>query len=588
MYTIGIDFGTESARALLVRVSDGAELATAVHEYADGVIDRHLPGSDEPLPPDWALQNPDDYVEALRRAVPAVSRQAGVAPDEVIGLGIDFTSCTMLPTSRDGTPLCRLPELRAEPHAWVKLWKHHAAQAQADRINETARALGEPWLARYGGKISSEWFFSKALQILEEAPAVYRRAERLIEAADWIVWQLTGVETRNACTAGYKAMHQDGDFPRREYFAALHPELADVVDEKMSRTLHPLGSSAGGLCAEAAQWTGLRQGTPVAVANVDAHVSLPAAGTVEAGTMVMIMGTSTCNVLMGETQREVEGMCGVVMGGVVPGAYGYEAGQSGVGDIFAWFLEHAVPPAYHTAAQVAGLDLHAYLAREGARQRPGEHGLLALDWFNGNRSVLVDVELSGLLLGMTIATRAEETYRALLESTAYGQRIIIEGFEASGLPVRTLVAAGGLPAKNPLLMQIYADVLGRDIHQIGSQQAPALGAAMHAAVAAGAYTDIAAAAQHMGSLSELVYRPDPANVGAYEALYRDYRYLHDLFGRSGRDDPGGVMKRLRERRAAACRERRTASSAAADATEVATDLATEAATDVAGPAKEGS
>jgi len=509
-----------------------------------------LPGGDTRLPPDWALQNPDDYVEVVKRTIPAVLADSGVDPADVLGIGIDFTACTMLPTLHDGTPLCRLPELRDEPHAWVKLWKHHAAQAHADRINETARRMGEPWLARYGGKISSEWFFSKALQILDEAPRVYHRADRLIEAADWIVWQLTGIETRNTCTAGYKAMYQDGDFPSRDYFAALHPDFADVVDDKMSRELAPLGGLAGGLTEEAAGWTGLRPGTAVAVANVDAHVTLPTAGTVEAGTMVMIMGTSTCNVLVGQALNDVEGMCGAVMGGIVPGQYGYEAGQSGVGDIFAWFVDQAVPPQAHAAASDAGLDLHAYLAREAARQRPGEHGLLALDWWNGNRSVLVDVELGGLLIGMTLATRPEDVYRALLESTAFGQRVIIEGFEATGVPVRTLVAAGGLPGKNPLLMQIYADVLQRDIHLVRSQQAPALGSAMHAAVAAGAYPDIATAAHAMGGLSDVVYRPDPERVAAYDALYRDYRYLHDLFGRANRDQPGGVMKRLRDRRAA--------------------------------------
>jgi len=551
MYTIGIDYGTESGRALLVRTSDGAEIATAVHPYADGVIDERLPGSDRPLPPDWALQNPDDYIEVVRRTVPAVLAQSGVRPDEVLGIGIDFTACTMLPTLQDGTPLCRLPDLRHEPHAWVKLWKHHAAQPHADRINETARRMGEPWLARYGGKISSEWFFSKALQILDEAPEVYRRADRLIEAADWIVWQLTGVETRNACTAGYKAMHQDGDFPSRDYFAALHPDFADVVDQKMSRELSPLGGLAGGLSEEAARWTGLAAGTPVAVANVDAHVTLPVAGTVEPGTLVMIMGTSTCDVLVGEELHDVEGMCGAVVGGIVPGQYGYEAGQSGVGDIFAWYVEHGVPREVHERALAEGLDLHRYLANEAAQQRPGEHGLLALDWWNGNRSVLVDVELGGLLVGMTLATRPADIYRALLEATAYGQRVIVEAFEGSGIPVTKLVAAGGLPRKNPLLMQIYADILNRDIHLVASDQAPALGSAMHAAVAAGAYPDIAAAAERMGRLSDDVYRPDPEAARVYDALYRDYLHLHDLFGRSGRDEPGGVMKRLRERRAQA-------------------------------------
>ncbi|UCH26351.1 MAG: ribulokinase [Trueperaceae bacterium] len=550
-YTIGIDYGTESGRALLVRVSDGAEIATAVHEYQDGVIDKHLPGETRPLPPDWALQNPNDYLEVLKETIPSVLAESGVSSEQVIGLAIDFTACTMMPALADGTPLCNLPEFRTNPHAWVKLWKHHAAQPHADRINATGRELGQSWLSRYGGKISSEWFFSKALQILEEAPEVYHKADRLIEAADWTIWQMTGVETRNACTAGYKAIYQDGDYPPREYFAALNPDFADVVDSKMSRELVDLGDKAGGLTEEAAGWTGLEPGTPVAVANVDAHVTFPATGHVESGTMVMIMGTSTCHMLVADELREVEGMCGVVMGGIVPGRYGYEAGQSGVGDIFAWFVDNGVPPEYHRQAEELGLSLHELLEREAAKQRPGEHGLLALDWFNGNRSVLVDVELSGLLVGMTLATKAPDIYRALLESTAYGTRIIIEACKESGLPVKKLIAAGGLPGRNPLLMQIYADVCNQEIDLIESEQGPALGAAMHAAVAAGVYADIEEAARHMGRLSDKVYKPIPENVAVYDELYRDYRFLHDLFGRSGASDPGGVMKRLRERRAGA-------------------------------------
>ena len=549
-YTIGIDYGTESGRALLVDAEDGSEVATAVHPYSDSVLDHALPDGTR-LPNDWALQNPDDYIEVLKHAVPAVLKESGVSADEVVGVGIDFTACTMLPTLADGTPLCRLPELRSEPHAWVKLWKHHAAQPQADRINETAQQLGESWLPRYGGKISSEWFFSKALQILEEAPEVYAKADRLIEAADWLVWQLTGVETRNACTAGYKAIYQDGAFPSREYFAALHPDFADVVDAKMSRDLSALGESAGGLSDEAARWTGLNPGTPVAVANVDAHVTLPATGTVAPGTLVMIMGTSTCDVLVAETVHEVEGMCGVVDGGIVPGTYGYEAGQSAVGDIFAWFVKHSVPAEYQQRAAEAGTDLHSFLADEAAAQRPGEHGLLALDWFNGNRSVLVDADLSGLMLGMTLATRAPDMYRALLEATAYSKRLIIETFEQSGVPVDKVIAAGGLPAKNPLMMQIYADVLDRDLAVIRSDQGAALGSAMHAAVAAGVYSDIGEAAAAMGGLSEVVYRPISENSELYSQLYADYLYLHDLFGRSTAEEPGGVMKRLRKLRLAA-------------------------------------
>jgi L-ribulokinase len=543
-YTIGVDFGTESGRALVVRVSDGAEIAMAVHPYSDSVIDQTLPGDSKPLPPDYALQNPSDYLAVFQNAVPAALKKSGVNPDDVIGISVDFTACTPMPVKADGTPLCEIPELRNNPHSWVKLWKHHAAQPHADRINEMARKMGETWLPRYGGKISSEWFFSKLLQILEEAPDIYNEMDRFIEAADWVTWQLCGRETRNACTAGYKAIYQE-DYPSKEYFAALNPKFENVVDEKMSRDLVNLGDKAGGLTAQAAKWTGLKEGTTVAVANVDAHVTFPATGDVASGTMVMIMGTSTCHMLVADSLKEVEGMCGVVMGGIVPGRYGYEAGQSGVGDIFAWFVDNAVSSEYFEAAKKANVDVHKYLEQEAAKQKPGAHGLLALDWFNGNRSVLVDAELTGLLIGMTIATTAPEMYRALLEATAYGTRKIIESFESNGVPVKKLVAAGGLPAKNPLMMQIYADVCQKELHILHSEQGPALGAAMHAAVAAGAYKDIEHAAKHMGRLSETVYKPIPEHVNVYDGLYKDYVYLHDLFGRSKSSEVGGVMKRLR-------------------------------------------
>lgn len=541
MYTIGIDYGTESGRALLVDVRDGREIATAVHAYSNGVIDQYLPGSNKPLPPDWALQDPLDYIEVIKQTVPAVLKQSGINPAEVIGIGIDFTACTMMPVKADGTPLRVLPEWTNNPHAWVKLWKHHASQPQADQINETARRMGQSWLERYGGKISSEWFFSKALQILQEAPDVYRAADRLIEATDWVIWQLTGQETRNTCTAGYKAMVQDGDYPAREYFAALHPDFADVVDTKMSRTFARLGDRAGGLTRQFAEWTGLPEGIAVAVANVDAHVTAPAVQAVKPGQMVMIMGTSICHMMIDDQLQPVEGMCGVVRDGIIPGYYGYEAGQSGVGDIFAWFVDNAVPPEYHEAARAAGMDLHQYLEREAAKQKPGEHGLIALDWWNGNRSVLVDAELSGLLIGATLATRAPDIYRALIESTAFGTRVIIEAFEERGLHVNELIAAGGLPEKNALLRYIYADVTGRALRLAGSAQAPALGSAMHAAVAAGYYPDIQVAAAKMGKLKDVVIEPDMAAKAVYDQLYADYKLLYDYFGRGDND----VMKRLK-------------------------------------------
>ena len=544
MYTIGVDFGTGSGRALLVDARDGHEVASAVQEYASGVIDRELPGSGRPLPADWALQDPQDYLDVLGTTIPAVLRESGVSAAQVKGVAIDFTACTMLPVRSDGTPLCFLEAWRDEPHAWIKLWKHHAAQSQADRINEVAEARGETWLPRYGGKISSEWFFSKALQILEEAPEVYAAADRLIEAADWVIWQLCGRETRNACTAGYKALVQEEGYPAREYFAALDARLADVVDTKMSRQLAQLGERAGGLNERAAALTGLLPGTAVAVANVDAHVTVPAVKVTRPGSMVLIMGTSNCHMLVSEVLREVPGMCGVVRGGILPGYYGYEAGQSGVGDIFAWFVEQAVPPDYHAAAEKAGVGLHEYLTAQAAQQQAGEHGLLALDWWNGNRSVLVDADLGGLLVGATLGTTAPDIYRALIEATAFGTREIITAFEEAGIPVEDIVAAGGLAEKNRLLLQIYADVCGKTIRVAGSSQAPALGSAMHAAVAAGIYADIESAAARMGKVREEVVRPVAAHQAVYEQLYAEYRTLHDYFGRGGND----VMKRLRRLR----------------------------------------
>ena len=551
-YTIGVDFGSGSGRAILVDVGDGRELATAVCPYANGVIDEALPlvGRAVSLPPDWALQDPDDYLLVFRETIPAVLAESGVDPADVIGIGVDFTACTMLPTTADGTPLSSLPELRANPHAWPKLWKHHAAQPEADRINAVAAETGQPWLERYGGRISSEWFFSKALQILDEAPEVYEAADRLIEAADWVVWRLTGVETRNACTAGYKALWSARDgFPDAAYFAALDPRLATIVDDKMRRDIRFPGERAGGLSDEAAAWTGLRPGTAVAVANVDAHVAVPAATVVEAGRMVMIMGTSTCHMVLSAEERTVPGMCGYVQDGIIPGFYGYEAGQSAVGDHFAWFVENGVPAAYHDEARERGIDIHGLLEEKAARLAVGESGLLALDWWNGNRSVLVDAGLGGLLVGMTLTTKPEEIYRALIEATAYGTRVIIETFEAHGVPIREIVACGGLADKSPLTLQIYADVTGRPFRLSASEQTPALGSAMFGAVAAGVeaggHATIADASAAMARLKDRAHEPIPANQAVYDVLHREYVRLHDYFGRGGND----VMKVLKGLRA---------------------------------------
>jgi L-ribulokinase len=542
-YVVGVDFGTLSGRAVVVRVDEGAELGSAVHEYRHGVLERRVDvgGRTGPeLPPDWALQVPHDYVEVLQRAVPAAVHESGVDPADVIGIGTDFTACTVLPVLADGTPLCELPELSDRPHAYVKLWKHHAAQPHADRINALAAARGEGWLARYGGKISSEWEFAKGLQLLEEDPEVYGRTDHWTEAADWIVWQLTGVYVRNACTAGYKAIYQDGAFPSAEFLAALNPAFAGFVADKVERPIAPLGDRVGSVTVEAAGWTGLPPGIAVCAGNVDAHVSAPAANAIEPGQMVAIMGTSTCHIMNSDTLAEVPGMCGVVDGGIVPGLWGYEAGQSGVGDIFAWYVDNQLPAAYHDAAAAAGMGVHEYLARVAGELPVGSHGLVALDWHSGNRSVLVDHDLSGMVVGLTLATKPEEVYLALLEATAFGTRTIIESFESSGVPVAEFVVVGGL-LQNTFLMQLYADVIRRPISIITSDQGPALGSAIHAAVAAGAYPDIRVAAKAMGKIERAVYRPDEARAAAYDRLYAEYSILHDYFGRGGNE----VMHRLR-------------------------------------------
>lgn len=549
-YSVGVDYGTESGRAVLVDVSDGRVIASAVHAYANAVIDEVLPGTRIRLEPDWALQDPNDYVEVLKHTVPAVLQAGGVDPEDVIGVGVDFTACTVVAAKADGTPLCFLPEWRDNPHAWVKLWKHHAAQPEANQLNEKAREMAQDWLNRYGGKISSEWFFPKVWQTLDESPDVYAAADRFIEAADWIIWQLTGQETRNNCAAGYKAIwsKQDG-FPGDAFLAALDPRLASVVEDKMSRDIQFLGDKAGEICETAAEWTGLKVGTAVAVGNVDAHVSVPAATVTEPGRMVIIMGTSNCHMILSEEERTVSGMCGYVADGIIPGYFGYEAGQSCVGDHFAWFVENCVPASYERKAVEQGISIHELLEAKAAQQKPGEHGLVALDWWNGNRSVLVDVDLTGLLIGQTLATKPEDIYRALIEATAYGTRMIIETFAENGVAVNEIVATGGLPEHNKLLMQIYADVTGRSVRIAASTQTPALGSAMFGAVAAGkaagGYDSIREASAEMASLRDEQFTPISEHTAVYDKLYHEYVLLHDTFGRGAND----VMKRLKAIRA---------------------------------------
>lgn len=544
-YTIGVDFGTLSGRSVLVNVATGEELASCVYDYPHAVMDKTLPDGTA-LGVDWALQHPQDYLDVFANTIPAVIQEAGISPEEVIGLGVDFTACTVLPVKADGTPICFLEKYSSRPNAYVKLWKHHAAQKYANRLNEIAEERGEDFLARYGGKISSEWMIPKLWQIVDEDEEIYHEMDYFIEATDWVIWQLTGVQTRNSCTAGYKAIwHKRDGYPDKEFFAALDPRLANVVEDKLNWPISSLGEKAGELTEKAAQLTGLCQGTAVAVGNVDAHVCVPALKIDGPGKMLAIMGTSTCHILMGEEEKMVPGMCGVVEDGVLPGYFGYEAGQSCVGDHFAWFVEECLPASYYEEAKAKGMKIHAFLREKAQALKPGESGLVALDWWNGNRSCLVDVDLTGMMLGMTLQTKPEEMYRALIEATAYGTRKIIETFEENGVKIEELYASGGISQKDPMMMQIYADVTRRPIKIAGSEQGPALGSAIFGAVAAGSerggYDSVFEAARVMGKLKDVEYHPIAENSDIYDKLYAEYDLLHDYFGRGEND----VMKRLK-------------------------------------------
>jgi L-ribulokinase len=538
-YAIGVDFGTESGRAVLLDLQAGEERATSVVRYASAVIDRTLPHTGERLPSDWALQDPDDWVAVIERALPDVLAQAGVDPAEIVGIGVDFTSCTVLPVDADGVPLCKFEHWRDRRHAWPKLWKHHAAQPIADRLNEVAQRRGEEFLTRYGGKISSEWYFPKLIELWLEDRELYDEAYAFIEATDWIVWWLTGVECRQSCTAGYKAMwsEQEG-LPAREFFEAAYPGF-DHPGDKLGTRFVALGTRAGALRAQVAQTVGLLDTVAVAVGNVDSFVSVPGAGVQAPGTYVTVVGTSVCDMIVSPQEVRLPGITGVVKDGILPGLYGYEAGQPAVGDMLAWFVD-----------ELGAGRSYEQLEQAAAAIGPGETGLVALDWFNGNRSILADAGLSGAIFGLTLQSAPAQIYRALLESIAFGNRRIIENFEQHGVQIAEIVACGGIAERSPLTMQLLADTSGLPVHVPGSHEVPARGAALFGAVAAGAFTDIGAAVEATRPPIARTYTPDPAAKEVYDGVYAIYRSLYELLGRSQVQLLHGLKLIARQRRAA--------------------------------------
>lgn len=544
-YTIGIDFGSLSARAVLMDTKDGSVAACCVYPYPHGVLSSNLPDGTA-LPPDWALQVPADYRNALKVLLPQILSESGAAPEAVVGIGLDVTSTTMLPVTAEGQPLCELEKYVSNPHAYIKMWKHHAAQPQAERIEALARQEGAAWLGQFGGFVSGEHFLPKAAQIAEEAPELYQCCGRLCEVGDWLVWELTGQESRGYCAAAYKTYYnsKDGDVSG-EFLSRVHP-LLGTLSEKLPRPVVKPGDAAGVLSQDWARLTGLKAGIPVSAAGVDAHVTAIGCRTVESGDALLIVGTSTCVIMLGQEYREVTGLNGVVPEGIVPGLNAYEGGQAAVGDMFAWFCDNCVPESYVVQARGQGVGIQQYLSALASEKKPGESGLVALDWINGVRSTLMNFELSGLIMGLTMDTAPEDIYRALLESSAFGAWKIIKAAIDEGVKIERVWASGGIPLKNPLLMQIYADVFGMEINVVDEPYSAALGSSILAQ---------SASAGGFGGLSELcgqrachrgpVYRPIAENAAVYRELFEIYSQLYDSFGRQ--NDSMKKLRRLRDR-----------------------------------------
>ena len=530
-YSMGIDFGTLSGRAVLVDIDTGAEMATSVMEYSHAVMsEKFIDGS--ALPADYALQHPKDYLDTLFFIIKDCLDKSGVDANDIIGVGVDFTASTVIPVKADGTPLCFIDKYKNNKHAYVKLWKHHAAGAEADEINALARERDEDFLKRYGGTISSEWLLPKVLNVLREDEELYNDTDRFIEAGDWIVWQLTGVECHSNCIAGFKGTWCEEGYPSNEFLTALDKRLDGIVGTKLASNISKLSSVAGYITADVASKTGLKAGTPVAVPIIDAHAALPALGVVSPGDLLMIIGTSTCHIMLGDRGAYVPGISGYVKDGIVDGLYAFEAGQACVGDSFDWFTKNCVPATYFDAARAEGVSIHKYL-REKAKKLPaGSGGLLALDWWNGNRTPYVNGNLSGAIVGLTTTTPPEAIYRALIEATAYGTRRIIEIYENGGISINRLYAAGGIAEKDEMLMQIYADVTGREILLSGTSQACAFGSAVLGSVNENGYSSLAEASEKLKQVKDVVYRPIAENKEVYDVLYGEYYTLSEYFANS--------------------------------------------------------
>ena len=532
MYSIGIDFGTLSARAVLVDLNNGATVSESEFVYPHAVLtDQDF--DNVVLEKTDAYQHPQDYLDALAFVTKDVLEQSQISPDQVVGVGIDFTSCTVLSLTEDGVPLCFLDEFQNEPQAYAKLWKHHGAQKEAEEITDLAHKLGEPWIKNYGDNISSEWLFPKIMETLHKAPKVFDKCAYFSEAADWLVWQLTGEKVYGSCMAGYKACwNAETGYPDNRFWAQLDPKLANIVGTKVGTNVQGTGTKAGCVNALGAEFTGLKEGTVVSVPIIDAHAALPAVGISEGEKLLLILGTSGAHIIMHEKQKEVVGISGSVKGGIIPNLVAYESGQAAVGDCFEWFVKNCVPESYEQEAKARGINVYQYLTEKASLLEVGGSGLLALDWFNGNRAPYVDFDLTGVILGLNLQTKPEEIFRALIESTAFGTKSIVDIYEKNGIAVKEIYASGGISQKNRLMMQIYADVLGKEIKVIEAPQAAAKGSAILASMAGGYFDSFKEATKTLCEYTEIVYTPNQENTEKYARLYKEYLTVSEFFAKN--------------------------------------------------------
>ncbi|WP_404405088.1 ribulokinase [Jeotgalibacillus malaysiensis] len=533
-YALGIDFGTASGRAVLVDIQNGRVISTSTVTYKHGVLDEVMPDGTK-LPKNWALQYPGDYLEVLKQAVPDAISKGQVSVEDVIAIGIDFTSCTVIAVDQNNEPLCENPMWKSNPHSWVKLWKHHGAFKEAAQLTEVAIRENADFISRYGQSISSEWMLPKVYQVLNEAPDLYESTDVFMEAGDWIVRKLTGNLIRSANTTGYKSFwSKDMGYPDDEFLEKADSRLRGIFDNKLRGEIRKPGDKAGYLTAEMAAAMGLKEGIPVAVNMIDAHAGVSAVGAVQEGDFVMTIGTSTCHMLVAADMRQVPGICGVVDEGIIPGTVNYETGQAAVGDAFEWLITNLCPEYIKVDAENRNISIHQLLEEKAVLLKPGQSGLVALDWWNGNRSMIGNMDLTGCITGLQLQTKVEEIYRALIESTAFGVKKITETYKEYGLPVQRIFACGGITQKNQMMMQIYADILDMKIIVPKGDQLVASGAAIYGAAAAGkehgGWDSIDEAVSHMAAGDIDIYEPNPANVSIYKQIYQHYQKLHDLLG----------------------------------------------------------